>query len=429
MKKDSVKIGVIGSGTVGSCFIRHFTKKRQVLKKKTGIDFYITKVFDRNLHAKKVFSPALLAKKIEEITKNDDIDIVVELIGGIEPACAFIKESMRNGKSVVTANKALISEKGPALFELAERHKVFIGFEASVASAIPIVKSLQESFIGSDINRFMAILNGTTNYILSQMSLCGGNFSQALTKAQKAGYAESNPVLDIEGMDTAHKLSILCALAFNKSVSWKDIFTEGIKKIDPIDIEFAKDFGYRIKLLAIAKKKGESIELRVHPTFIPENHLLSSVEGVYNAVYIEGDMAGKSLMYGEGAGGNAAASAAIADVIDIGKKLAGGQNAHFTPLYENNKMSVLNIKDIHTRYYFRFTVPDKPGILAMITDVLGKNGISIASVIQKEKSENYAVPIVILTHRAKEEAMVKSIRQIDRLSIIKIPTVAVRVED
>jgi len=426
--KKNIRIGVIGCGTVGSCFIKHFNQKKRLFKNRTGIDFSLVKVSDRNAGKKKLF-PSLYTPVIEEITSGKDVDIVVELIGGVEPAYTFIKNAIRSGKSVVTANKALLSEKSVELFALAEKHNVHLGFEASVASAIPIIKSLRESLVGNNISRLMAILNGTTNYILTQMSIHGGNFSQALEKAQKSGYAEADPTLDIEGLDTAHKLSILSALAFNKPVSWRKIFSEGIKKVDTLDIKFAGDFGYRVKLLAIAKRQGSKVELRVHPTFLPQNHMLSGVEDVYNAVYIEGDMSGKSLMYGEGAGGNAAASGAIGDVIDIGKKLAAGNNMRLPLTYENKKLSVVPIKDISTRYYFRFTVPDKPGVLAKITDVLGRNGISIASVIQKEESKDFAVPVVILTHTAKEKDVQKSLREIGRLSIVKFPTVLIRVEE
>lgn len=427
MVKTSIKIAVLGCGTVGTQFIKHFNLKRLSIKKKTGIDFFITKVVDRNRNKKNIF-PSIYTPNTEEVISSGDIDIVVELMGGIEPAYTFIKKAISGGKSIVTANKALLSEKGKELFSLAEKHKVYVGFEASVASAIPIVKALTESFIGNNIVKLMAILNGTTNYILTQMSLYKGNFPEALSKAQKLGYAEANPTLDIQGLDTVHKLSILSWLAFNKSVAWKNIFTEGIEKIDAMDINFAGDFGYRIKLLAIAKKHKNGLELRAHPTFLPSHHPLASVEDVYNAIYMEGDMMGKSLMYGEGAGGNAAASAAIADVVDIGKKIIGDKTSPFVSIYENEKLPIIPMEAINTRYYFRFTVPDRPGVLAMITDVLGKNKISIASVIQKEENKNYDVPVVILTHTATEYAVQKAIKEINRLSIVKIPTVLIRVE-
>ena len=350
-------------------------------------------------------------------------------MGGVEPAYTFIKQAISEGKSVVTANKALLSGKIKELLDLAGKNGVHLGFEASVASAIPIVKSLKEGFIGNNISKFMAILNGTTNYILTQMSNYGKNFADALKQAQKLGYAEADPTLDVEGLDAAHKLSILSFLSFNNFVSWEEIFTEGITNIEPVDITLAKDFGYRIKLLAIAKKNKNEIELRVHPTFLASNHLIANVEDVYNAIYLEGDMIGKSLFYGEGAGGNAAASAAISDVVDIGQKLAGETPIQAGPVFEDKKISVMPMEKISTRYYFRFTVPDKPGILAKITAVLGKNKISIASVIQKEQNKDSAVPVVILTHTAEEQSVRKAIEEIDKLPIIKLPTVVIRVED
>ncbi|MCK9265422.1 homoserine dehydrogenase [bacterium] len=428
MKKNNIKIGVLGCGTVGSQFVEHFNQKKLYFKKKTGVDFELVKVTDKNIDIQKRY-PLIYTENVQDILTNKNIDIVVELMGGVEPAYTFIKQAISEGKSVVTANKALLSGKIKELLDLAGKNGVHLGFEASVASAIPIVKSLKEGFIGNNISKFMAILNGTTNYILTQMSLYGKNFADALKQAQKLGYAEADPTLDVEGLDAAHKLSILSFLSFNNFVSWEEIFTEGIKNIEPIDITLAKDFGYRIKLLAIAKKNKNEIELRVHPTFLASNHLIANVEDVYNAIYLEGDMIGKSLFYGEGAGGNAAASAAISDVVDIGQKLAGETPIQAGPVFEDKKISVMPMEKISTRYYFRFTVPDKPGILAKITAVLGKNKISIASVIQKEQNKDSAVPVVILTHTAEEQSVRKAIEEIDKLPIIKLPTVVIRVED
>jgi len=427
-KNNSIGIGVIGCGTVGSQFISHFKRKRASVREKTGIDFVLLKVADRNMGGKKGRHPSY-TRDPEEILSDENVDIVVELIGGMEPAYSFIKKAFSRGKSVVTANKALLSGKNRELFSLASNGGVHLGFEASVASAIPIVKTLRESFIGNNITKVMAILNGTTNYILTRMSLHGESFQKALEKAGSLGYAEANPTLDIEGLDTTHKLSILSCLAFNKTVSWKNIFTAGIRNLDAIDINFARDFGYRIKLLAIAKKFKENLELRVHPTFLPVGHMLANVEDVYNAVYMEGDMIGKSLMYGEGAGGSAAASAALADVVDIGIKLAGQKSAGSPLLYENEKIDICSMSDIRTKYYLRFTVPDRPGTLALITDILGKNGISIASVLQKEENRNYAVPVVIMTHVATEHSVQKAVREIDSLSIARLPTVLFRAEE
>ncbi len=428
MKKKIIRIGVLGCGTVGTHFIKGIIKNKKTLRDKTGIEFTVVKVCDIDRKKGKSF-PAIFTTKDSEVLESKDIDIVVELVGGTEYAYESVKKTLSRGTSVVTANKALISEKGREIFKLAEENNAHIGFEASVAGAIPIIKAIRESFAGNKLTKILGILNGTTNYILTRMSLNASSFSQALSQAQKFGYAERNPTLDIKGFDTVHKLSILSALAFNKIVYWKDIPVEGIEKIDPMDITFTNEFGYRIKLLAIAQKKGMGLDIRVHPTLLHKNHPLSTVEGVYNAVYLEGDMAGKTLFYGEGAGGNAAASSVISDVVDIGKKLLCDTHPYKIPFYADKKIAVIPMKEISTKYYFRFTALDKPGVLARISNILGKNGISIASVIQKQESPERAVPILMLTHTAKEEFVQKAINQIDRLDVIKKPTVIIRVEE
>ncbi|MBN1445623.1 MAG: homoserine dehydrogenase [Candidatus Omnitrophica bacterium] len=428
MEKKKLRIGVIGCGTVGGSVIRSLKLNRQALKKKTGIDISVVKAFDKDKNRQKEF-PSIFTSSAEDIVNAPEIDIVVELIGGVDYAHGIVTRALKNGKSVVTANKALIAEKVKEIFGLAEEKNLYMGFEASVAGAIPAIKTIRESFIGNNISRILAILNGTTNYILTRMSLDRLDFSEALSTAQEMGYAEANSTLDIKGIDTAHKLSILSGLAFNKFVHWKQIPVEGIEKVEPIDIGFTAEFGYRVKLLAVAQKKDNTLDLRVHPALLPMKHLLSMVEGVYNAVYIEGDMAGKSLFYGEGAGGGAAASAVVADIVDICKEIAQKNLPCSTLLYEDEKLTTVSMEDIYTRYYLRFTALDKPGVLAGISGILGKNGISIASVIQKEESPEKAVPVLILTHRAKEKSMRDAISEIDKLAFIKKPTVLLRVEE
>lgn len=427
VNKKVIKIGVMGCGTVGSCLVKALLKKKRLLKDRTGIKFSVVKVFDNDRKKAGIF-PALFTSKDSDITDSPDVDIVVELVGGVDYAYRAVKRAIKHGKSVVTANKALISEKGIEIFRFARDGGVHVGFEASVAGAIPVIKAIRESFVGNDLSKMLGILNGTTNYILTRMSMNASDFPHALSRAQKLGYAEANPSLDVTGLDTVHKLSILSALAFNKPVYWKDIPVEGIENIDPMDIAFTKEFGYRIKLIAVANKKGTDIDLRVHPALLSDTHPLSSVEGVYNAVYIEGDMAGKSLLYGEGAGGNAAASAVIADVADIGKKLYYGIPCEYA-VYEDRKTVIVPMEKICTRYYFRFTALDKPGVLSTIADILGKKGISIASVIQKEESPEKAVPILMLTHTAKEKAVRDAVALIDKLDVIKKNTVLIRLAE
>ncbi len=428
MKANTIRIGVLGCGTVGSSVIRAIIGNGKTLKQKTRIEFSVIRVCDRDKKKAGLF-PDIYTPLDTDITDSPDIDIVVELIGGVEHAFKAVKRAIKNGKSVVTANKALISERGVELFRLAAENGVHVGFEASVAGAIPVIKAIRESFIGNRLSKMMGILNGTTNYILTSMSLNSSTFSQAFLQARKLGYAEADATLDITGLDTAHKLSILSTLAFGRHVYWKDIPVEGIEKIDAMDIAFTREFGYRIKLLAVAQKTGRQVDIRVHPALLPETHPLSTVEGVYNAVYIEGDLAGKSLLYGEGAGGNAAGSAVISDIVDIGKKLFHNNIPNESSVYQDEKAVMVPMSEIFTRYYCRFTALDKPGVLSRIADILGRNSISIASVIQKEERPEKAVPILMLTHRAKEESLQKAVGAIDRLNVIKNPTVIIRLAE
>lgn len=428
MRKKSIHIGVIGCGTVGSSFVSALRKNKDLLKNRTGIEFSVIRVSDKDKGKVKLF-PDIYTPDETDITDSPEIDIVVELIGGVDYAEKIVRRSIKNHKCVVTANKALISEKGMEIFKIARENGVYVGFEASVAGAIPIIKVIRESFVGNRISRLLGILNGTTNYILTNMSLNSLTFSQSLMQAQKRGYAEANPTLDIGGFDTAQKLSILSGIAFGRYVNWQEISVEGIKKIDPLDISFTKEFGYRVKLLAIAQKTGKGIDVRVHPTLLPDTHPLSPIEGVYNAVYLESDLAGQSLLYGEGAGGNAATSAVISDVVDIGMKLSSNNLSCMPILYEDSTVTLLPMKEITSRYYFRFTALDKPGVLSQIARILGKNQISIASVIQKQESPEKAVPILMLTHTAKEELVQKAIADINKLSVIKEPTVLIRLAE
>jgi homoserine dehydrogenase len=427
MVKRNINIGVLGCGTVGSSFIREFLFKKDIIREKTGIEINILKVFDKDKNKLRRFKN-IAVDGPEKIIRSKEIDIVVELIGGIDYAYEFVKKSIENKKSVVTANKALISKYGQEIFNLAKEKEVYVGFEASVAGAIPIIKSLKESFIGNKITKIFGILNGTTNYILSEMFYKKIKFSEALHMAKKLGYAEANPKLDISGFDTAHKILILSYISFGNLFSINNINVEGIEKIEPIDITYADEFGYRVKLLGICKKEENNIEIRVHPTLLPKNHLLSLVEGVNNAVYVEGDLIGKALFYGEGAGGNAASSSVISDVVDISKKLVLGNYIEEKFLsYET--LSLKQFDEIETKYYFRFTAIDKPGVLAKISKILGDNNISISSVIQKKDNPQRAVPIIMLTHKAKEKNAKKAIEQINKLDIIKKETTLFRVEE
>ena len=424
---NTVKIGVIGCGTVGTTFIEAFRAKRSFFRTVTGVDFVITRITDKDSAKKRLF-PDLFVPSAEEIIADPEINIVVELVGGTGAAFSFITGAMQQGKSVVTANKALLSERADELFALAAKKRVSLGFETSVAGAIPIIKTLRESFIGNNLTLFLGILNGTTNFILSRMSDEGMGFSEALAEARRRGYAEADPHLDISGYDTAHKLAILARFIFRKSVSLKEMHIEGIQQIEPADIRNAAELGYRIKLLAVGKKKGHTVELRVHPALLPSEHQLARVEDVFNGIYLEGDLIGKSLLFGEGAGGPAAASSVISDIVEIGLKLHrnDGPALHFPP---DPQARLLPPDEVETRYYFRFSVLDRPAVLGEIARVLGENSISIASVIQKKESPRKTVPVVMLTHRTKERNVKRALRIIDGLPVIKNRTVKIRVED
>ncbi|HOK55821.1 MAG TPA: homoserine dehydrogenase [bacterium] len=427
MKKKSINIGVIGCGTVGSSFIKKLISRKNIIKEKTGIEINILKVFDKDKGKLNQFKD-ISAESPDEIIENKNIDIVVELIGGTDYAYEFVTKAIKNGKSIVTANKALLSKYGKELFKKAKEKNVYIGFEGSVAGAIPIIKALKESFTGNKITKILGILNGTTNYILSEMYHKGIDFEKGIEEAKKLGYAEADPTLDIKGYDTLHKILILTYITYGELFSAEEIYVEGIDKIQTIDIKFASDFGYRIKLLGVCRKEKNQIEIRVHPALLPKTHLLSLVEGVNNAVYVEGDLIGKSLFYGEGAGGNAATSSVIGDVVDISKKIVseGFVKENFV---SEDIISLKPFEEIETKYYFRFTAIDKPGVLAKIAKILGDNDISILSVIQKQDNPEKAVPIVMLTHKAKEKNVKKAIKEIDKLDVIKNPTVFIRVEE
>ncbi|MCS7180240.1 MAG: homoserine dehydrogenase [bacterium] len=427
MNKKFINIGVIGCGTVGSKFIENLIIRKKFIAEKTGIEINILKVFDKDKEKIIPFKD-ISAKSPEEIIENKDIDIVVELIGGTDYAYEFVTKSIENRKSVVTANKALLSKYGKELFKKAKEKNVYIGFEGSVAGAIPIIKSLKESFIGNKITKILGILNGTTNFILSEMYYKRINFDEGLEIAKKLGYSEADPTLDIKGYDTGHKILILTYITYGVLLSIDEIFFEGIDKIETLDIHFASELGYRIKLLGICKKEKENIEIHIHPTLLPKTHLLSLVEGVNNAVYVEGDLIGKSLFYGEGAGGKAAASSVISDVVDISRKIV--LNGYVEENFINEKKIILKpFDEVETRYYFRFTAIDKPGVLAKIAKILGENNISISSVIQKQDNPQKAVPIIMLTHKAKEKNVKKAISNINKLDVIKSPTIIIRLEE
>ncbi len=419
-----VRIGIIGFGTVGTGTIKILLNQRELIKKRTGIDLILKKVADKDIEKPReiTLSKEILTTDAMELIKNPEIDIVVELIGGIHPAKDFIIEAFRNGKHVVTANKALLAEEGNDIFLEARQKGVKLGFEASVGGGIPIIKVMREGLVANKMLAIYGIINGTTNYIFTKMTDEKIDFQDALRQAQDLGYAEADPTLDIEGIDSAHKLTILASLAYGIPLSFNKVYCEGITKITAQDIAFAGEFGYKIKLLAITKILDGEIELRVHPTMIPDNYLISKVDGVFNAIYVEGDSVGPTLYYGRGAGSMPTGSAVVADIVDIAK------GSETLPVDFSEKYNIKPVQEIESRYYFRFTALDSPGVLSKISGVFGQHNISIASVIQKGRSKAGAVPLVILTHKAREKDVLDAVDKIDKLPVVAGKSVFIRVE-
>ena len=437
----TVNIGIVGYGTVGNGVAKILEEKRELLRKKSGVDINLYKVFTRNWKKEFPF-PIPEDKKAysyEEFINDENIDIIVELTGGIEFPLKLIKEAIEKGKHIVTANKALLAEKGKEVFSLAEEKGIRIGYEAAVAGGIPIIRALREGLVANKINKIYGILNGTTNYILTKMYKEGLDFNAVLKEAQELGYAEADPTLDINGTDAAHKIAILASLSYGGFIDFSQVYIEGIEHIDSLDIDLGRELGYTLKLLAIAKGHNGEVEVRVHPTFLPDENPLSKVDGVFNAVMVEGDAVGESMFYGKGAGSLPTASSVVSDIVDIAKSIAlgVGREIEITSMnWEHKDLSLTKVKDFYTRYYVRFTVPDITGVLAKISAVFAKYNISIAAVIQKEKvlsltkkKHEKVVPLVILTHTASENSIQNAIREIEQQKITEEKTILIRVED
>jgi len=427
-----INIGIIGFGTIGAGVVKALKARRAFLAEKSGIDINIVKICDKDLKTKRSINvpKKLLTKLIGKVLYDPKIDVVVELMGGVRPAKDIALEALRNGKHFVTANKALLSDSGREIFEMANNLGLCVGFEASVGGGIPIIRALKEGFIANHIDLVYGIINGTSNFILTKMAEDGLDFNDALAIAQAKGYAERDPVLDISGGDSAHKLSILALLGFGIEAKPKDIYTEGITHIEACDIEYAREMGYTIKLLAIAKRSGDELELRVHPTLLPKKHLLSSVNDVYNAIFVKGDLVGDNLFYGKGAGAEPTSSAVISDIVAIAKTISKGCcKVEKCVALKKDVEKLKCIDEIKTRYYIRFSAIDKPGVLTKISGILAKHGISIAHVTQKQRKSQKVVPIIMMIHEALERDMTKALKEIDALSIMKKKSVSIRVED
>lgn len=427
----TVKIGLIGFGTIGTGVVKIFGERRSLMGAKKNIPVELVKIADKDLRRKRSIgvSKSRLTANANDILDDPDIDIVVELIGGIHPAKELVLKALNRAKHVVTANKALLADSGEELFLAAAKNNVAIKFEGSVGGGIPVIKCLGDAFIANKIQAIYGIINGTSNYILSKMEEDGKSFREALRDAQSLGIAERNPSLDISGMDSAHKIAILALLGFGKSVDVKDIFVEGIEDVELCDIQYAKELGYTIKLLAIAKDENGNLDIRVHPTLLSSQHLLASVRGAKNAIYIKGDLIGESLLYGEGAGEKATSSAVVSDIMDLAECIARESEITLPNLAFNPRMKVTKrIGMVKSRYYVRFMAVDKPGVLAAIAGILADFKISIADVTQKGRGRRRAVPIVMMTHEAVEEDLRKALHMIDKFKFIAGKPVAVRME-
>ncbi len=423
-----VKIGLLGLGTVGAGVCKILQENRRVIYDRAGTEFEIAKILVRALGKPRTVEvdAQLLTTDASDILEDSEISVVVELMGGLEPAYQYIQAALEAGKHVVTANKAVIAAHGARLIRLAASKGVDLYYEGSVGGGIPIIKPLRESLVGNRIEEIIGIVNGTTNYILTRMTQQKAAFGDVLQEAQALGYAEAEPAADIEGHDAANKLVILASLAFQTPISLRQVYCEGISRITPDDIAFAEHFGYIIKLLAIAKRQPGGVEARVHPTFVPREHPLASVNGVFNGIFVRGDAVGELMFYGRGAGDLPTGSAVIADIVDVLRNRKRGSHHRVETLWE--EIPVRPMEDVRTRYYVRLHAQDKPGVLAQVAASFGAEGVSIESMIQQGRGQDQPVPIVFITHEVEERQMRASLGRIGTLPSIKDIASVIRVE-
>ncbi len=428
-------IGLIGFGTVGTGVVRTLQENAPVIERRLGQKLFLKRIVDLDLERDRgvKLQDVILSKDPLDVIGDPEISIVVELIGGEEPARSIILEAMDNGKHVVTANKALLASRGNEIFEKASKKGVEICFEGSVCGGIPVIRAIKEGLAANRILSMKGIVNGTSNFILTEMTKGGRDFRDALAQAQLLGYAEADPTLDVEGIDAAHKLAILIALAYGTKIHFEEIFVEGISHIERSDIEFGMELGYKIKLLAMSRWHDGCIEARVHPALVPVGSPMSTVDGVYNALEIVGDAVGSTFFYGFGAGMMPTASAVVGDIMDLARDLSKGISGRVPPLgHPWGSLEDLPIKpmdEVVTNYYLRFTAVDKPGVLSAISGVLAKHDISILSVVQKGRRGEPGVPIVMMTHEAREGAVRKALREIETLPVVVGKTQLLRIED
>lgn len=432
--KARIGVGLVGFGTVGTGVAQILLGNRALIQRRVGVPVELVRVADLDITRDRGVSlpPGMLTTDVRQILDDPSIDIVLELIGGYDAAKRVILDAMARGKQVVTANKALLAVHGEEIFEAAARRRVDLGFEASVGGGIPVIRALTEGLAANTILSIYGIINGTSNYILSRMTSEGQGFKEVLAEAQRAGYAEADPTFDVAGVDSAHKLSIMVSLAYGTPVNFKEVYTEGITRLTPLDITYAKEFGYTIKLLGIAKFSDGEVEARVHPTMIPSTSPVAHVEGIYNAIQLAGDAVGDIVLYGQGAGSMPTGSAVVSDVIAIARNLLTGATGRVPPASfqqdQRRPLRIRRMEEIVSLYYLRFMVLDRPGVLSQISGVLGRHGISISSVLQQGRKEGQTVPVVIMTHTSTERDVQASLREIDRMPFISEPTTLIRVE-
>ncbi|SJZ54019.1 homoserine dehydrogenase [Selenihalanaerobacter shriftii] len=428
MEKRTIKLGILGLGTVGSGVAKILLETSKNINQKMKKKLELAKILDKDLtREREIEVPAeIMTDKPEEVLENPEIDIVIELIGGVNPAKDFMIRALKAKKHVVTANKEVMAKYGSDLLDLAEENGVDLYFEASVGGGIPIIRSLKESLTANKVEEIMGIVNGTTNYILTKMTQEGADFADALAEAQDLGYAEADPTADVDGYDAAYKLSILSAIAFGSRIDINDIYLEGISKVTQKDITYAKELNYVIKLLAIGKEVDGKIEARVHPTMIPNNHPLAAVNDSFNAVFVKGHAVGELMYYGRGAGSMPTGSAVVADVIDIARNIINDANGRIAcSCYEEKELKSIN--EVVSKYYLRLQVIDRPGVLAAVSGILGNNGVSIESMIQKSKTEN-GVPLILVAHQVNEGNIQTALNEIDNLAEVKEISSLIRVE-
>ncbi len=428
MQKSVIKLGLMGLGTVGTGVVKIIQNNGDQLERKVGAKLEVAKVLVRDINKPRdVELPhGVLTANPRDIIDNPDIDIVVELIGGLSPAGELVLEAMQNGKSVVTANKDLLAQAGKELFERAEAVNCDLLFEASVGGGIPIIRPLKQCLAANRIQKVMGIINGTTNYMLTKMTQEGSDFSEVLAEAQAKGYAEADPTADVEGYDAARKLAILASIAFNTRVTFSDVHVEGITKITAHDIQYAKELGCIIKLLGIAKEDNDKVEVRVHPTFVPKDHPIASVNDVFNAIFVTGDAVGDTMFFGRGAGELPTASAVAADIMDAALNILKDDRGRIAcTCFEHKELKPMD--EVESKFYIRLLVADRPGVLAAIASAFGDQQVSLQSVIQKENLGNKA-EVVLVTHRTKEGYIRKALKTLEAMEAVEEISNVIRVE-